>query len=378
MRIKYPEYFLLFTVAFLLLLGISFLAALSAPYSLKSFGTTNYFLFHQLLYGLVPGIILGLVFYFLPLNFIKKAAPGLFLLNFIFLLLVFLPQIGSRFLGANRWLNFFGVILQPSEFFKFTSILYLSSWLKSKTTYQTRGAVILKKRKIHYGFKEVFIPFLVFLAVISLVFYFQPDISTLVIIGLTSLVIYFAAGTPFWNIFLIIGGGIAGLFLFVKFEPYRLSRLIVFLNPEIDPLGIGFQIKQALIAIGSGGWFGRGFGMSSQKFVFLPHSMSDSTFAVFAEETGFLGSLVLILLFLLFLWLGLVIAKRSEDKFSRLAALGITFWIVFQGFVNISSAVGIFPLSGIPLPFISYGGSHLISELLGVGILLNIAKRHAN
>lgn len=376
--LKRLDYCLLVIVAILLLLGISFLAALSAPYSLKSFGTTNYFLFHQLIYGLLPGVVFGIFVYFLPLNFLKKISPLLFLINFIFLLLVFLPQIGSRFLGANRWLNFFGVILQPSEFLKITSILYLSSWLKSKTNYQTRGTVTLKKRKVHYGFKEVFLPFLFFLVIISLVFYFQPDISTLVIIGLTSLVIYFAAGTPFWNIFLIIGGGIAGLFLLVKFEPYRLSRLIVFLNPEIDPLGIGFQIKQALIAVGSGGLFGRGLGMSSQKFVFLPHSMSDSTFAIFAEETGFVGIFILILLFLLFLWLGLVIARRSEDKFGRLAALGITFWIVFQGFVNISSTIGLLPLGGIPLPFISYGGSHLISELLGVGILLNIAKRHAN
>lgn len=371
---KRLDYFLLVIVAILLFLGVSFLAALSVPYSLKSFGTTNYFLFHQLLYGLLPGVILGLLLYFLPLNFIRKVAPAAFLINFIFLLLVFLPQIGSRFLGASRWVNVLGVISQPSEFFKFTSILYLSSWLKNRTDKQGRGAGILKNKKSHHGFKEIFLPFIFFLLVVSVILILQPDISTLGIIGLTALVIYFAAGTPFWNTLLTAVGALAGLFLLVKFKPYRLSRLVVFLNPEIDPMGIGFQIKQALIAVGSGGLFGRGLGMSSQKFLFLPHSMSDSTFAVFSEEAGFIGSLALILLFLLFLWLGLVIARRSEDKFSKLAALGITFWIVFQGFVNISSTIGLLPLGGIPLPFISYGGSHLISELLGVGMLLNIAR----
>jgi cell division protein FtsW len=152
---------------------------------------------------------------------------------------------------------------------------------------------------------------------------------------------------------------------------------MVFLNPEIDPMGIGYQIKQAVIAVGSGGILGLGLGMSAQKFGFLPQSMSDSIFAIFAEEAGFLGASILIFLFLLFLWSGFKIGKSSQNKFSQLIIFGITSWIVFQGFVNIGSMIRILPLTGIPLPFISYGGSALISELIGIGILLNISK-HQN
>ncbi|MFQ6049469.1 MAG: FtsW/RodA/SpoVE family cell cycle protein, partial [Candidatus Paceibacterales bacterium] len=156
--------------------------------------------------------------------------------------------------------------------------------------------------------------------------------------------------------------------------PYRFARVSVFLNPETDPMGIGYHLKQALIAVGSGGVSGSGLGLSEQKFGFLPQSISDSIFAIFAEETGFIGSSILVLLFLIFFWRGFKIGKQRKDKFSQLAAFGITFWITLQAFVNISSMIGIFPLTGIPLSFISYGGSALISELVGVGILLNISK----
>ncbi len=374
MKIKHLDYFLLFIVALFLILGISFLATISASASFKKFGTTNYYLIHQLTYGFVPGIILGLIFFLIPLNFLRKISPLLIMGNLIALVLVFLPQIGGRFWGASRWVNFGAINFQPSEFLKITSILYLSSWLKNRLNYQARGAGILKSRKSYYNFKQVFLPFLVFLVVISIILILQPDISTLVIIGSIALIIYFAAGTPFWHNFLIVGVASSGLFLLVKYEAYRLSRIVVFLNPEIDPMGIGFQMKQALIAIGSGGFAGRGLGMSSQKFGFLPQSISDSTFAIFAEETGFVGCIILILLFLMFLWIGLMIARRTDDKFCQLVAWGITFWILLQGFVNIGSMIGILPLSGIPLPFISYGGSHIVSELIGVGILLNIAR----
>ena len=160
----------------------------------------------------------------------------------------------------------------------------------------------------------------------------------------------------------------------MKIAPYRAARLLVFLNPETDPMGMGYQLKQALIAVGSGGIFGLGLGMSVQKFGFLPQSMADSIFAIFSEETGFIGSLILIFLFLIFFWRGFKIAKKSMDQFSKLAALGISCWIILQALINIGSMIGIIPLTGVPLPFLSYGGSALVTELIGVGILLNISK----
>ncbi len=306
-------------------------------------------------------------------------APWLFLANLVVALAVFLPFSGTEFWGAKRWINIKGIILQPSEFLKITTILYLASWLKKKMGYPEIGLDLPKtKTKYHNILKEIYLPFLLFLMVLFFIFYFQSDISTLGIIFAILLVIYFAAGTPFWHTVSVILGGVIALFFLIKKAPYRVSRLIAFLNPNFDPLGISFQVKQSEIAVGSGGIFGQGLGMSFQKFSLLPQTISDATFAVFAEETGFVGCLILISLFLIFLVAGFVIAINSNEKFSQLVALGITFWIIFQGFVNISSTIGIFPFMGIPLPFVGYGGSHLIAELIGVGILLNIARQTKN
>ena len=185
---------------------------------------------------------------------------------------------------------------------------------------------------------------------------------------------YFLASTPIYHTILIFLIGVGGLSLLIKTSTYRFHRFITFLHPEIDPMGIGYQIKQALIAVGSGGIFGQGLGANLEKRSFLPHPMSDSIFAILAEETGFLGSFIIILLFLIFAWRGFYIGRKSEDKFSQLTALGITFWIVIQAFINIGVMLGILPLTGIPLPFFSYGGSALIAELIGIGILLNISQ----
>lgn len=386
------DYILLFVVTVLIISGSLFLAALSAPVSFRKFNTTNYFLFHQIIYGLLPGLILGIIFFKIPLAQLKKISPILLLLNLIVLTFVFLPFIGLQLRGASRWINLGIASFQPSEFLKITTILYLAAWLKSQDNrgskkkyfskiskkthmgnlynYFTRS----KEKNILYNVKKTLLPFLFFLGVISLILTLQPDVSTLGVIIFISLLIYFAAGTPIWHSILMILIGMGGLITLIRIEPYRLSRLIVFLKPEIDPMGIGFQMKQALIAVGSGGITGKGLGMSVQKLGFLPEPMSDTIFAVFAEETGFIGAIILVCLFLVFLWLGLRISKLAQDKFCRLAILGITLWITIQAFVNISSIIGILPLTGIPLPFISYGGSHLVAELIGIGILLNISR----
>ncbi len=372
------DYILLFVVIILIILSNLILAPLSVPFSLARFNTTNYFLIHQMIYGLIPGIILGIIFFKIPLNFLKKLAPILFFLNLLGLIFVFLPKIGSHFKGASRWINFSGINFQPSEVLKLTSILYLGAWLKSHSVnYTSIKGYLSKNRERHYNLKNTLLPFVIFVGVIGIILSLQPDISTLGIVIFVSFLLYFIAGTPVWHSILLILMGLGGLVTLINVRAYRFSRLLVFWKPEIDPQGIGYQIKQALIAVGSGGIWGKGIGMSIQKFGFLPHSMSDSIFAVFAEETGFAGTLILIFLFIIFLWRGLKISKLSDDKFCRLTAIGISSWIVFQAFFNIGSTVGILPLAGIPLPFISYGGSHLVTELIGVGILLNISK-HAN
>lgn len=364
---NHPDYILLGVSGILLIFGILILSSVSASLSLEKFGKTYYFLNHQILFGLIPGIILAFLAFRIRLDFLRKWAPILLLINIILVAMVFLPEIGSSFGGATRWLNLGIVSFQPAEFLKLTFILYLATWLTSKTSGQGTGG--------GREFSQTFIAFLIVIGLISLLLIFQPNISTLGIIVFTAVLMYFLANTPFWHSILIILAGAISLFSLIKIAPYRLSRLLVFLNPETDPMGIGYQIKQALIAVGSGGIFGLGLGMSGQKFGFLPQSISDSIFAILAEETGFIGSLILISFFLIFFWRAFKISKETPDKFSQLLSLGISLWILIQAFVNIGAMIGILPLSGIPLPFISYGGTHLVAELIGVGILLNISKK---
>ena len=363
---SHPDYILVGVVTVLVALGIVILASVSAPYAQERFGDTYYFLKHQIIFALIPGLILGFLAYKINLAFLKKRAPIFLLINLGLLAMVFLPFIGSTAGGAARWINLGPFSFQPSEFLKLTFILYLATWLSK------RAEKINPKE-----FSQTFIAFLVAIGIIAILLISQPDISTLGIIVLMGALIYFLANTPLWHSILIFLIGSGGLFSLIKIAPYRANRLLVFFNPEIDPMGIGYQVKQALISIGSGGIGGVGLGMSTQKFAFgfLPHSISDSIFAVFSEETGFIGASILILLFLIFLWRGFKIARESQDKFSQLTAIGITCWITIQTFVNIGSMIGVLPLTGVPLPFISYGGSALISKLIGVGILLNISRR---
>ena len=371
MKGNQPDYVLLVVTLILIVLGILILASVSAPLSQQRFGNTYYFLNHQLLFGLLPGIILAFLAFKFPLDFLKKRAPFLLLINLILLSLVFLPKIGGSAGGATRWLSLGPFSFQPSEFLKLTSIIYFAAWLTSRSREQDKSGF----RQAEKGFSQTFIAFLIVVGLISLLLIFQPDISTLGIIVLVAALMYFLAKTPLWHsiLFFLLGAG--GLLTLIKLAPYRADRLLVFLKPEIDPMGIGYQIKQALIAVGSGGISGLGLGMSQQRLGFLPQSISDSIFAILAEETGFVGCLILISLFLIFLWRGFEVAKVSQNKFSQLAALGITSWILIQACTNIGSMIGILPLAGIPLPFISYGGSALVSELIGVGILLNISKQ---
>ena len=391
-----PDYILIIVTVILIILGIIILTNVSAPLSLERFGTTYYFLNHQLLFGLLPGLILAFLAFRIRLDFLKKWAPLLLLINLILLALVFLPGLGFEFRGAARWINLGPISFQPSEFLKLTFILYLAAWLASPVRNQrfsngasrplhqragrghfsqTRCPALSGKGRGGWWEGRSLLAFLIVIGIISLLLIFQPDISTLGIIILVAGLMYFLAKTPLWQSFLIIFIIATFLFSLIKLAPYRAARFLVFFDPAVDPMGIGYQIKQALIAVGSGGISGLGLGMSQMKFGFLPQSIADSIFAIFAEETGFIGSTLLIFLFLIFFWRGFRIGKLSQDKFSQLTAWGITIWICLQSFINIGAMIEVLPLTGIPLPFISYGGSALVAELVGVGILLNILRQ---
>lgn len=370
---KHFDYFLLFLVIFLVSASFLFLACLSSSASLQKFGNTNYFLFHQILAGLLPALVLGVVGYKISLKFLKKWAPLLVLLNLIGLFLVFIPKIGSSAGGATRWVGLGFFKLQPSEFLKITAVLYLAAWIASKLSEASVSDWKSVTKKGYHNIIYILVPFVIFLGLIASALFLQKDASTLGIVSITLLALYFSARTPLWHTLLVVISGVSILLALVRFEPYRLDRWLIFLHPDADPLGKGFQLRQSLISLGSGGVFGKGLGMSAEKLV-LPQFMSDSIFAIIGEEFGAVGCIALIGLFLLFFWLGIQIAKNSNDRFSKMTAIGIVVWISLQAFVNMASVAGIFPLAGIPLPFFSYGGSHLAVELFGVGLLLNISK----
>jgi len=360
------DYLLTGIILILLFGGILILSSVSALISQENFGNTTYYLFHQIKFGIIPGFILGFFAFLLPLKTIKKLSWIAVFVNLLLVVLVFIPGIGIVSGGASRWLNFKFFSFQPSEFLKITFILYIAAWLSSPAR-----KISDKKEK---NLKHTLIPFIVISLVVGFLLAKQSDISTLGVIILPSLIMYFCSNTPFWHAFLIFLIGAGGLAVLIKIAPYRIMRLKIMLGMVEDPMNLGYQIKQILIGIGSGGIFGLGLGMSNQKFGFIPEIMSDSIFAIFAEEVGFIGSVALIGLFTAFFWRGFSIAKKSKTNFSKLFAIGFSSWIYLQALINIAAMVKVIPLTGIPLPFISYGGSHVVTELIGVGILLNISK----
>jgi len=366
---KKPDTVFLFLVFILIAWGSLTLASISFPFSLQRYGNSWYYFLHQLLLGLIPGALLAYLIFKTKLETLKKFSHYLFALNLILVLFVFLPKIGIETKGAKRWLGIGPVLFQPSELLKITFLLYLSAWLSNRIDLKNKGKKVSS---------QAFFVFLVVLIVLGLLLNLQPDFSTLTIIFSAALVIYFISVPAWWHSFLIVLGA-AGLgAVLIKYAPYRFARVLPLLNPEVDPLGIGYQLKQALIAIGSGKLFGIdggfGLGLSQQKFGFLPHPMTDSIFAIVGEELGFFGASLLVLLFLFFAFWGFRVASRSKSHFGKLLAVGITSFITFQAFLNIGGIIGILPLAGIPLPFFSYGASHLITEMIGVGIILNISK----
>ncbi len=382
-----PDLVLLGVVLALALWGMFALGTATFPLSLDRFGTAYYYFFHQG-YMFLAGAILGYLLYKLPIEKIKKYSFALFLINLFLLFLVFAPQIGVTSKGAQRWLNVFGFTLQPSEFLKFSFLLYLSAWIsvRAKTMFKKRENKRHEKhqqnRERKKQISELLFPFIIMLAVLMLGLFLQKDITTLLIILLTAMAVYFFSPAPFWHTLVLVCLGLVILGTFIAVEPYRLHRITTYLNPGADPLGKGWQIKQAAIAIGSGKIIGvndgLGLGMSRQKFGFLPESQTDSIFAIIAEESGFLGCLMLITLFIVFCWRGFRVALEHKNEFKGFLAFGITFWITSQAFYNIAGITALAPLGGVPLPFFSYGGSHLIAELMACGVLFNISKSTNN
>ncbi|PIU15252.1 stage V sporulation protein E [bacterium (Candidatus Gribaldobacteria) CG08_land_8_20_14_0_20_39_15] len=361
-----PDYFLLAVIVVLTLWGLFAMGLISLPLSQQRFGTPWHYLQNQLI-KLAVGIFLGVVLYKLPIKFLKKTAPLIFFVTLLLTLLVFVPGLGVKIGGGQRWISVAGFLFQPSEFLKIVFIIYLAAWLdKSK-------AMSDKKK-----FKEIFLPFFTVAIIIFAVLALQPDLSTLCILLAVCLMMYFTASTPLKHTVSLIGAGMAGLIALVLIKPHALNRWLIFLHPETDPLGKGFQLRQSLLAVGSGKIFGIkegfGFGLGEPNIGLLPTPITDSIFAIIGKGWGFIGASAVVILFFLLFWRILKNSKTQGQNFEGLLSLGIGVWIIFQTFFNITGMLGLMPMGGVPLPFFSYGGSHLIAEMMAVGILLNLSK----
>jgi len=360
---KSVDHVLLATVAGIIIFGLIMLASASAPNGYKNFSDSYYYINHQLIFGLIPGVIGLILFSKIPYTIWRKNAWNLLIVSLVLLILVFIPGLSAGIGSAHSWVRIGGFFsFQPSEIVKLTFLFYLAGWLSQHG---------------EHGVKEVnsgFLPFVGVLGTIILLMILQPDIGTMSIIVAMSLIVYYVAGAPIAYVAGLVGAGIGGLALLIGLAPYRAARFTTFLNPELDPQGIGYHVNQALLAIGSGGFLGLGYGHSRQKFQYLPEVSGDSIFAVISEELGFLIAVMVIGAFLFLLWRIIAIANASPDKFGKYVAVGVGAWISVQAFVNIGSMVAILPITGVPLPFISYGGTSMAVTMAAIGVVLNISK----
>lgn len=354
-----PDYFLMFLVLFLLVFGLVMVLSVSPIQSFQNFGNNYYYFYHQLLYGAVPGLIAFFVLSRIDYHKFQKWALPIFVVALALLTAVLLTSPVLK--GAKRWVHVGPLFFQPTELVKFALILYLAAWF-AKVGPEVKT------------WKRGLLPFVIIVGAISVLLLRQPDLGSLIITTVISLAMYFVAGASWIHLGVMGLGGAAALGYLISIAPYRVARLTIFLNPELDPKGKGYQVSQALLTIGTGGIFGLGLGNDLQKYNYLPEATTDSIFAIIAEEFGFLGALVFIGLFIFLAVRGYTIAKNAPDVFGRYLAVGITTWLVFQAFMNIAAITGLMPLTGIPLPFVSYGSSALITLMAGAGILLNISR----
>lgn len=357
-----PEYhrgdiFLLSVVLFLVFIGVVMVFSASAIVSHEKFDTSYLFLIKQIIWT-VMGVFLMLVLARIDYNKLQKFSRPLMVFSFSLLVLVLLIEPGE----IKRWLKFGMVNFQPSEMAKICLILYIADVLDRK------GSKL-------QDFKKGLLPILAVAGIFLILIYAEPDLGTAVILGLVVLAMLFMGGVRLSHLLSLVLASIPLLYFAVFHVGYRRERILTFINPWADAQRIGYQIVQALLALGSGGFFGKGLGASRAKLFFLPEPYTDFIFSIIGEELGFLGASLIIFLFVIIAWRGLHIATRAPNQFGNLLAAGITFLITFQAVLNISIVTACLPTKGITLPFLSYGGSSLVFSLAGVGILLNISRQ---
>lgn len=349
-----PEKSLLLITLIISLLGLLFVFEASVAEAFTTFQDQYHFLKLQSVHLFVGwvALIIGSI---IPMGLWKKIAPAMYLLGIVLLIMVFIPGIGRELNGAHRWIFLPGIRLQPIEFVKLAITMFFASWMS-------------KHQRLS--------PFLALTLVPVGLVMLQPDLGSTLVLLCVAFGLYFVAGGEVKKLFGVSFLGILLILFFIFSSGYRRDRVETFLNPEKDPLGSSFHIRQITLALGRGGLLGQGLGNSNQKYNYIPEASTDSIFAIVGEELGFLGSMAIIFLYVGYIWSAYkIIINSVQGTFSQLVGMGILIWISAQIILNIAAVVALVPLTGVPLPFFSYGGSSLVMLLFATGILLSIAKK---
>lgn len=362
-RTNQSDYVFITLVLALVVVGLIILSSASSVVSFQKFQDSYYYLKHQALFGLLPGLALFLFFSKFDYQRLKPLALPALVVSLILLIAVFIPSVSFGYGGSRRWLALGTFVFQPSELVKLALITYLSAWLESRGSEGVRS------------WSNCFVPFILVVGIILGLIILQPDLGTMSVLAFSAFVVYLVAGARLTQLFALAGAGLTTLWFLVKFFPHSASRLTVFLDPTLEPSGVGYHINQALLAVGSGGWLGLGLGYSRQKYQYLPEVTGDSIFAIMAEELGFIFTVIFLALVTSFLFRGWQIVKRAPDAFGRYLGAGILAWLGWQTCLNIASMLRLVPLTGVPLPFVSHGGTALATALAAVGILVNISRQ---
>ncbi|MBI3991097.1 MAG: putative lipid II flippase FtsW [Candidatus Omnitrophica bacterium] len=351
---------ILLAAVILVALGAVMVYSASAIYAQERYNNDIYFLKRHICYVAI-GIFLSMIIMSIDYHLLQRYTKIILAVSLALLALVLLPGIGMEINGARRWFRFGPFSFQPAELAKFAVILYLADFLSRKQT---------KIKSFFYGF----LPPLMILGVTVGFVLLQPDMGTAVALVLVAFILFFVSGISWAHLIPTLISSVPVVIALVILEPYRLERILVFLNPWHDPRGSGYQIIQSFIALGSGGWRGIGLGHSSQKLFYLPESHTDFIFSILGEELGLLGAMGVVFLFVMLVWHGTRISARSQDMFGQLLALGMVSLIATQALINIGVVTGSLPTKGLPLPLVSYGGSALIFNMIEVGLLLNVSR----
>lgn len=352
---KKPDIVLLCCVMVLSLFGLLMIYDASSYVAFRDFQDKYHYIKDQAVW-LMLGVSVLAFFMFFDYRKLYYLAIPLLLAAIGLLILVFIPGLSVYALGARRWINFGVFVLQPAEFVKLALAIYLSAWFSSKE-------------------KGRLAAFLLLMGVVLTLIMMQPDTGTASIILAEALVAYFLSGGTVLHFVLVIPVILAAGFVLIKIEPYRAARLTTFLNPDHNIQSTSYHVRQILIALGSGGLTGVGIGNSIQKYAYLPENTTDSIFAIIAEEFGFIGSVGLIAVFAVLVWRGFLISSLAKDNFGKILAATITTYLGLQVIINLSAMTSLLPLTGIPLPFISYGGSAFVVNMASIGILLSISRQ---